>query len=420
MHDELFAAVFAGSDDTLVRLLRADAVGAVGAVDGEGRTALYAAAVGDRPSAVRLLLAAGADPQRACGEEGGDLPLCGAASGGHTEVVRALLAAGAEPDLREAYGFTATAWAAVQGFADTLEALLEGGADPDLPGPGGERPLVLAARRGSVAAVRALLGHGAGSGDPGGREAALAEARHWLERDVARELARGLADAYGDGFETVVRRSAEDGAESVTVELLRDGALVAGRTAGTGHAGVATVLEAALGVRAGYEELARRALRCRDPRRDDWRESVAALAAMSPEETFQVAAVWCRAGDEWRRTLAADVLAELPAGPGLSPRVVESVREVSAAAFAQGAAGRPALVAAAVRALGRHGCRPGDVARYAGHPDPEVRRRVAESAPAAAEQGLGTLVALTTDLDPAVRRTAVAALAATGAAESRV
>jgi hypothetical protein len=74
MHDELFTAVFGGADDTLVRLLRADPAGSVAALDGEGRTALYAAAVGDRPSAVRLLLAAGADPQRACGDDAGDLP----------------------------------------------------------------------------------------------------------------------------------------------------------------------------------------------------------------------------------------------------------------------------------------------------------------------------------------------------------
>jgi hypothetical protein len=272
-----------------------------------------------------------------------------------------------------------------------------------------------------VAALRALLRHGAGgAAGPGAREAALAEARHWLGRDVERELREGLAAAYGDGFETVVRRTVVDGAETVTVELLRDGAPVAGRAAGTGHAAVATVLEAALGVGVGYEELSRRALGCRDPERDDWREAVAALAALPAEETFQVAAVWCRSGDEWRATLAADVLAELPGRAGLSARVVQVVREVSVAAFSRGAGTRPALVAAAVRALGRHGCRPGDVARYAGHPEPEVRRRVADAAPLAAEQGLGTLIALATDLDPMVRRTAVAALAATEAAEPRV
>ncbi|MEW2548764.1 ankyrin repeat domain-containing protein [Streptomyces sp. NPDC047002] len=416
MHEELFAAVYGGADDVVVRLLRAGTADALAAVDGEGHTALYAAAVADRPSAVRLLLAAGADPRGACGEGGGDLPLCGAASGGHTEVVRALLAAGAEADAREAYGFTAVAWAAVQGFADTLDVLLERGAEPDLPGPGGELPLVLAARRGSARAVRALLRHGAGAAGPGGREAALAEARGRLGLDVERELREELAAAYGEGFETVVRRAVADGAETVAVELLRDGVPVAGRAAGTGHAAVVTVLEGALGVRAGYEELAGRALGCGDPGRDDWREAVAALVAQPAEETFQVAAVWCRSPDEARRALAADVLAGLPAGGARSERVARVLREVSAGAAGAGGA----LAGAVVRALARHGGRPGDVARHAAHRDAEVRRLVAGAPQLAAEAGLGTLAALSSDRVPAVRRAAVAALAAADSAEPRV
>ncbi|MEK8142632.1 ankyrin repeat domain-containing protein [Streptomyces sp. M10(2022)] len=62
--------------------------------DEESTTALYLAAVQDRPAVVRLLLAAGADPDRASGRDAADLPLCGAACGGHTEVVDALLSAG--------------------------------------------------------------------------------------------------------------------------------------------------------------------------------------------------------------------------------------------------------------------------------------------------------------------------------------
>ncbi|MBO0518184.1 ankyrin repeat domain-containing protein, partial [Streptomyces beijiangensis] len=88
------------------------------------------------PGIVRLLLAAGADPNRPSGDDTVDLPLCGAASGGHTEVVRALLAAGAEPDLREELDFTAMTWAAQKGYGKTAEVLLAHGADPDPPGPG--------------------------------------------------------------------------------------------------------------------------------------------------------------------------------------------------------------------------------------------------------------------------------------------
>ncbi|MYR37440.1 hypothetical protein GTX14_13235, partial [Streptomyces sp. SID4944] len=80
----LFDALYE-DDDAVVRALRAGA--RAESSDEEGTTALYLAAVHDRPGAVRLLLAAGADPDRASGPEGSDLPLCGAACGGHTEVV---------------------------------------------------------------------------------------------------------------------------------------------------------------------------------------------------------------------------------------------------------------------------------------------------------------------------------------------
>ncbi|MFI6057061.1 HEAT repeat domain-containing protein [Streptomyces sp. NPDC051286] len=72
----LFEALCEG-EDAVVRLLRAGVP--VESVDENGATALYLAAVSDQPVVVRLLLAAGADPDRACGPEAGDLPICGAA-----------------------------------------------------------------------------------------------------------------------------------------------------------------------------------------------------------------------------------------------------------------------------------------------------------------------------------------------------
>ncbi|MBK3588604.1 ankyrin repeat domain-containing protein, partial [Streptomyces sp. MBT57] len=151
----LFDALYE-DENAVVRALRAGAQAE--SSDEEGTTALYLAAVQNLPEAVRLLLAAGADPDRASGEGTADLPLCGAACGGHTEVVEALLSAGARPDLREEFGFTALRWAVGLGHASTVEALLSGGADPLLPGPQGEPMLVLAAQRGSLRTVRALLG----------------------------------------------------------------------------------------------------------------------------------------------------------------------------------------------------------------------------------------------------------------------
>ncbi|WP_405986389.1 ankyrin repeat domain-containing protein [Streptomyces sp. NBC_00872] len=404
---DLFEAVGDGADDTVVRLLRAGV--SAEATDEDGETVLYRAAVSDAPGVVRLLLTAGADPNRASGREGWDLPLCGAACGGHTEVVRTLLTAGARPDSREAFDLTPVVWAVRQGFADTVEALLEYGADPDLPGPGGESPLLLAARHGSPSTVRVLLRYGASA-----HAEALAEARRWMALDVERELRDGLARAYGDGYETVVRRIEEDGSVTVVVELLRDGAPVAGQEQRTGHAAVATILEAELGLVTPYEELAERALSSGDPGRDDWVESVSALWRRGDEETFEEAALWCASEEPLRQAFGADVLARLGAVDGPSPfteRAVPLLRELSRRAV------EPELVRAVVVGLGQHAdpvALP-EILRHTGHPDTGVRRRAALAltglVPGGHRDGVWALILLSRDADASVRDRAVLALA---------
>ncbi|WP_329032687.1 ankyrin repeat domain-containing protein [Streptomyces sp. NBC_01725] len=416
--DELFSAVYEGRDDTVVALLRSGVPAE--ATDRDGQSALYAAAVSDEPGAVRVLLAAGADPERVSGADGGDLPLCGAACGGHTEVVVALLAAGARPDRREAYGFTALAWAVGQGHADTVEALLAHGADPDLPGPGGgardgEPPLVTAARRGSPSTVRALLRHGAGA-----REEALAEARRWtapeaVEHELHAELLPVAGGGGGGGDETVVRRIEEDGGVTIVVETLKDGVPVASLERQTGHGAITTVLEESLGIRTPFEELAGRALRCGVPGRDDWREQVAALWRRGDEESFEAALAWCASDDPLRRAFAADVLGGLGELGGdrrtFADRALSPLRELCAGA------GTPELIGAGVTALGKQGAAEGlpEILRHAGHPDAAVRRRVAVAltglVPGDHEEGVAALTALSADIDGSVRERATAALA---------
>lgn len=409
VYEDLFEAVLGDEDDTVVRLLRSGAPAE--ATDDDGGTVLYLAAVNGHVGVVRLLLAAGADPGRAGGEGGGDLPLCGAACNGHTEAVRALLAAGAEPDQREEFGYTALAWAVRQGFADTVQVLLEYGADPGLPGPDGALPLVAAARRGSVPVVRALLERGAP-----GREEALEEARAWLGRDAEQVLREGLAEAYGEGCETITRRVPEAGGVTVVVEVLRnDGAPAAGRELQTGHAAIATLLEQALGVRPPLEDLADRALRCGDPSLTDWTEAAEALGRRADEETFRVATRWCADGDPLRQALGADVLARLAtdggAGAGYAARALPVLRELAREAR------EPELALAVVRALGAQGdpaVLP-DVLRHAVHPDPRVRRGVAVAitglVPEGHREGVTSLATLTRDGDASVRAAAVHALA---------
>ncbi|MFJ6831177.1 ankyrin repeat domain-containing protein [Streptomyces sp. NPDC091209] len=233
---ELFPAVYEGDEDAVVRLLRAGV--SAEAVDEDGQSALYLAAVSDRPGVVRLLLATGAQPDRL--SLGTDAPLCGAACGGHTEVVRALLAAGANPDTVEAFGFTALTWALRRGHTAVAEALLLAGANPDRPGPTGEPPLVSAAHRGSVGCVRALLAHGAGA-----RGEALAEARRLLGVGVEAELLASLARTHGPGHPCVTQRHPSPEGITVEVQLLdAQGRPFAGDDLQTGHTEIITLLKA--------------------------------------------------------------------------------------------------------------------------------------------------------------------------------
>ncbi|MFE0734269.1 ankyrin repeat domain-containing protein [Streptomyces sp. NPDC058855] len=402
----LFELVLDGDEDGVVRALRN---GADPEALDEGETALYRAAVADEPGIVRLLLAAGADAGRASGADGGDLALCGAACGGHTEVVRALLAGGARPDQEEAYGWTALAWAVRLGHTGTVRALLEHGADPDRPGPDGLVPLVAAARRGSTGCVRALLDHGARSLEP-----ALREARRWIGADIAAELRRGLVagNEGGETYEAVVRRVREDGGVTVVVELLReDGRPGRGDERQTGHAAVATLLEAALGRRTPHEELAARALRCGDPELDDWTTVVAELAGRADEETFVTAAAWCAYRDPLRRALGARILGALP---GFGPGAVPVLRRL-AVEGAPGGEREPLL--SVVTALGECGdpAAVPELLAAAGHPDPAVRRAVAAAlagiVPVGHGEAVRVLLALSRDADARVRDWATLALA---------
>ncbi|MFJ6630383.1 ankyrin repeat domain-containing protein [Streptomyces sp. NPDC091376] len=405
--EELFEGLYGDDDDAVVRALRAGAPAE--SADEDGQTALYVAASQDRPGMVRLLLAKGADPDRASGADGAELPLCGAASWGRTEVLRALLAAGARPDLEEETGVRALTWACRQGRAEAVELLLAAGADPDLPGPGEEPPLVTAARRGSTSCVRALLRHGARA-----REDALTEARRHLGVDPEAELRRTLTEMHsgtdGHGYETVARRVEEDGGETVIVELIHIGGLVSGIEQQTGHAAIVTILEEELDLRPPAEILAERALRRGDPDLDDWTEAVGVLQRRGDEDTFRAAAGWCGTEDPLRQTFAADVLAGL-SGAGTRARAVPLLRELAREAT------QPEVIRAAVAALGQQADPAGatEILRHAGHADPEVRFGVAVALhgllPGDHTEGIGVVLALTRDADDGVRDWATTVLA---------
>jgi ankyrin repeat protein len=98
-----------------------------------GSTPLYTAAVQGETEIVRLLLEAGADPNRESGGQSEGTPLCAAASWGRTDVVWLLLQHGADPNLAERADevpMTALAWARRNHPEESVRLLLDNGAVP--------------------------------------------------------------------------------------------------------------------------------------------------------------------------------------------------------------------------------------------------------------------------------------------------
>lgn len=136
-----------------------------------GRTPLQGAANFGHLDTARLLIEAGADPDR--GEERTS-PLQVAAMKADAEMVRLLLKAGATVDLRPGGGDTALMLAASvprqrfehfrwteSDLVETVEALLAGGADVNLSGPMGVTPLIGASQEGYPRVVETLVRAGA-------------------------------------------------------------------------------------------------------------------------------------------------------------------------------------------------------------------------------------------------------------------
>jgi uncharacterized protein len=133
-----------------------DAGAPVDARSPDGFTPLQLAAYFGAPAAAALLIERGAHVDAVADNPQQVAPLHAAVAGRHPEVVRLLLAAGAQPDIRQHGGWTPLLAAAQHGDAEMVSALLEAGADPTAVNDEGVRPAELARDEGHHDVARVI------------------------------------------------------------------------------------------------------------------------------------------------------------------------------------------------------------------------------------------------------------------------
>lgn len=129
----------------------------------DGFTPLHYAAFFAHPDAAAALVAHGADVDAAAANPSQVRPLHSAAASRSLPVCRLLLEAGADPDRRQSGGFTALHSAARHGERELVEMLLEAGADAGIAAEDGRTAADFAAEGGYPDLERRLR-EGAGAG----------------------------------------------------------------------------------------------------------------------------------------------------------------------------------------------------------------------------------------------------------------
>ncbi len=182
--------------------------------------ALEQAAGLGRAALVRRLIAAGASV--AADER--ESPLCSAAAGGHTEVVKLLLAAGADPDASvvdhdDPDGKLPLFAAIKRGEPGVVAALLDAGADVDKIGAAARRPLDVALAAGDAAIVALLRARGARVAAPEDLDLEQATLRGLVARVQAL-----LPDASAEAREQALMAAIAAGQTAVAAAIVAHGA----------------------------------------------------------------------------------------------------------------------------------------------------------------------------------------------------
>ncbi|MBT2466435.1 hypothetical protein J7E97_00780 [Streptomyces sp. ISL-66] len=289
---------------------------------------------------------------------------------GDAERVRELLAAGADPDTAGGDGLPVLCAAVAAYAVETIRVLVEGGADPDRRLPDGTTPLLRAVEGGSPAVWGAFLYSESGERLSQAERARLLEAaRHWYETGAEAELRR-LTGAQGPARTGIVRDGESDRVEEVTL---------GGRTVRAGHGAVLTRMEWEFRILTPVEELVDRAVRYEDE------DHVDRQAARWIFVLRQGAETWSRVVDHHRHLSPAHrafVAQFLRLGELMTDVIVNArwYRERLEVLLPDWADAEPdgGVLALVLGLLGDQG-HPQTRAfglRYAGHPDPRVRRRV--------------------------------------------
>lgn len=126
----------------------------------KGYTPLFYAVKKDHAGVIKLLLAAGADPNTKA-EALRSSPLQVAALNGKLQTVKILLKAGANIEQKDAEGATALFYAAFNNNIDMMKLLMEAGAKINAKDKNNHTPLFTAAIRGNTEAIRLLAKAGA-------------------------------------------------------------------------------------------------------------------------------------------------------------------------------------------------------------------------------------------------------------------
>lgn len=154
---DVFEAAALGRTETLARLLSEDP-SVAGHWAPDGFTALHLAAFFGHGEAIRLLLAAGADPDAQARNGTGLRPLHSVVAGPEPLLAEALLGAGANPNPQQQGGWTALHSAAKHGNEPLVSMLLEAGADPSIQAEDGSTAAAMARSQGHEALARLLEG----------------------------------------------------------------------------------------------------------------------------------------------------------------------------------------------------------------------------------------------------------------------